>query len=599
MRSSFQGFCSNFGSASWSRDESTSHPKSPVVSRLAAGMIIAVLLLVSAEASVATAGTPRAQDPAVETLVAPTRTTATRFASEVFQRQTCENRIGYLFRNQPKKNCKWVRRRARRRCGKKDKGNGGILVAEACPSSCDLRCKCRNFKRRFEFHGRSTRCKKIATTDCNAEHDDGRTVADICPKQCGDCYKHRSKEWIQAGPAIDAGSLSSPDQSWSAAMSADGTTVAIVADRGPEGNRVGHVRVYKYSGGGAWKQIGPDIVGEAAGDESGSSLSVSADGTTVAVGAPFNNGRNGDVSGHVRVFGYADDAWKQIGPDIDGERSLDLSGISVSVSADGRIVAIGAPDNDGINGEDEDSGHVRVFKNKSGAWEQIGSDIDGEAALDWSGGRVSVSADGTRVAIGAPFNVGKHGVCSGHVRVYEYAGVDDAWKQIGQDIDGEAAYDYSGYVSMSADGTRVAIGATDNDGNGENKNAGHVRVYEYGSYDEAWSQVGWDIEGEAASDYSGVPISISVDGTRIAIGTPWNDGVGENSGHVRVYENAGNDAGWKQIGSDVDGEGAREYSGWHVSLSGDGSRLMVASAPDNGGHPKIRFRVYDLESKPE
>jgi len=48
--------------------------------------------------------------------------------------------------------------------------------------------------------------------------------------------------------------------------------------------------------------------------------------------------------------------------------------------------------------------------------------------------------------------------------------------QLGEDIDGEAAEDGSGSVSLSADGKWVAIGASLNDGNGSD--TGHVRVYE-------------------------------------------------------------------------------------------------------------------------
>ena len=51
--------------------------------------------------------------------------------------------------------------------------------------------------------------------------------------------------------------------------------------------------------------------------------------------------------------------WRQLGGDIDGEAANDFSGSSVSLSSNGNIVAIGAPLNDG-NGTD--SGHVRVFK---------------------------------------------------------------------------------------------------------------------------------------------------------------------------------------------------------------------------------------------
>jgi hypothetical protein len=117
------------------------------------------------------------------------------------------------------------------------------------------------------------------------------------------------------------------------------------------------------------------------------------------------------------------------------------------------------------------------------------------------------------------------------VRVYGLTG--GAWVQVGSDIDGEADSDQSGYsVSLSSDGSRVAIGAKYNDGVGDN--AGHVRVYDLTG--GAWVQVGSDIDGEAAEDYSGVPVSLSADGSRVAIGAPFNDGTGTNAGHVRVHE---------------------------------------------------------------
>lgn len=37
-----------------------------------------------------------------------------------------------------------------------------------------------------------------------------------------------------------------------------------------------------------------------------------------------------------------------------------------------------------------------------------------------------------------------------------------------------------------------------------------------------WSQVGGDINGEAAEDSSGRPVSFSSDGSRVAIGAPYN-----------------------------------------------------------------------------
>ena len=35
---------------------------------------------------------------------------------------------------------------------------------------------------------------------------------------------------------------------------------------------------------------------------------------------------------------------------------------------------------------------------------------------------------------------------------------------------------------------------------------------------------------------SGRSVSLSSDGSRVAIGAPYNDGNGSNSGHVRIYE---------------------------------------------------------------
>ena len=162
----------------------------------------------------------------------------------------------------------------------------------------------------------------------------------------------------------------------------------------------------------------------------------------------------------------------------------------------------------------------------------MGSDIDGEAAGDFSGFSVSISSDGTIVAIGADNNDG-NGTNSGHVRIYEWNSGSSSWDKKGSDIDGEAAADYSGQsVSISSDGTIVAIGANGNDGNGNA--AGHVRIYEWNG--SAWIQRGNDIDGEAANDNSGRSVSLSSDGTIVAIGAYGNDGNGNAAGHVRVYE---------------------------------------------------------------
>ena len=370
----------------------------------------------------------------------------------------------------------------------------------------------------------------------------------------------------------------------SVSLSSDGSIVAIGAaqNNGNGTDDAGHVRVYQNVSG-VWTQIGSDINGEADVDLSGVCVSLSSDGSIVDIGANANDG-NGNLSGHVRVYQNVSGVWTQIGSDINGEAAYDQSGESVSLSSDGSIVAIGARCNAG-NGTD--SGHVRVYKNISGVWTQIGADINGEAAGDYSGYSVSLSSDGSIVAIGAYQNDG-NGSNSGHVRVYQ--NVSGVWTKIGADINGEAANDNSGRsVSLSSDGSIVAIGARLNDGNGTD--SGHVRVYR--NISGVWTQIGADINGEAANDYSGHSVSLSSDGSIVAIGAYQNDGNGSDSGHVRVYQNIS--GVWTKIGSDINGEAAGDYCGYGISLSSNGSILAAGSNySDGNGTNSGQVRIFNL-----
>ena len=126
---------------------------------------------------------------------------------------------------------------------------------------------------------------------------------------------------------------------------------------------------------------------------------------------------------------------------------------SVSLSADGSVVAIGASGNDG-NGID--AGHVRLYAWDGSSWVQRGSDIDGEAADDIAAGRSRYPRTARWWRSGLIATT-VHGSNAGHVRLYAWNG--SSWVQRGSDIDGEAADDLSGYsVSLSADGSWWRLG---------------------------------------------------------------------------------------------------------------------------------------------
>jgi len=527
--------------------------------------------------------------------------------------------------------------------------------------------------------------------------------------------------WSQFGGDID-GEAASDQSGYSVSLSSDGSVVAIGA-WGNDGTATdaGHVRVYSLNcaepcGAGkepdgssctdcptgkynyvsdatcktcplglvynksavSWSQFGGDIDGEAAGDNSGYSVSLSSDGSTMAIGAPFNGGTDSNA-GHVRVYSYSDSGYS-----ITTEGTCD-TWITNAEECEEALTSLGYNFVDARSLPQHPKGciylpeqHWSYFNTAGlddctakgygcickGDWSQLGGDIDGEAADDKSGWSVSLSSDGSVVAIGAQYNDGA-GTSAGHVRVYSYSdsgytiktegtcdtwittlgeceaaaaalglsdltavaqgwGTDNppgcfqdgsssllyfntdasspahcttfakcickgGWSQIGGDLDGEAAGDYSGTaVSLSADGTRMAIGAKYNDGSGTD--AGHVRVYSY-SDSGGWSQIGGDLDGEAASDISGHSVSLSSDGSVVAIGVPGKYGTANNAGHVRVYSYS--DSGsWSQLGGDLDGEAADDQSGHSVSLSSDGSVVAIGApyadgTDSNAGHVRV------------
>lgn len=321
-------------------------------------------------------------------------------------------------------------------------------------------------------------------------------------------------------------------------------------------------------------QLGSDLDGEAQGDYFGSALSLSSDGQFLAVGADQNDGGGMDA-GHVRVFQKSGSTWVQRGGDIDSPSGGDYFGTSVAISDDGNRVVIGSKYSN-VNGGA--SGHASVFSYNGSSWSQLGTDIDGEAAFDYAGYAVDMSDDGNTIAIGATHNDGSGNQDCGHARVYSYSGGN--WVQKGGDIDGEASLDNSGWsVSLSSDGSRIAIGAYKNQANG--MDAGHVRVYTFTSGN--WAQVGADIDG-GVDDRFGWDVALSDDGYTVVVGATHNtNAVGYQAGVTRVYKLVG--GSWTQLGQDLVGESLVDWFGYSVAISGDGTVIASGAIRNDGTGP--------------
>ena len=334
------------------------------------------------------------------------------------------------------------------------------------------------------------------------------------------------------------------------------------------------------------KQLGGTIVGTNPSDDSGYSVAMSPDGTTIAIGEPKyelqvdTSPEDGVIDnpnqnkGRVRVFKLISGTWTQLGGDIIGTTDGGLLGTSVSLSETGTALAVGIPTTD----------TTRVYQYNSGtnAWTQLGSDIVGTASSK-AGTSVSLSGNGTHVAIGGPEYSEVGFTNRGRVQVWGYT-IGPGWQQVGLNIDGAGAGDFSGkVVSLSNPVTEyvVAIGSP-----GHQSSRGHVRTFAYSG--TAWTQRGADLDGTATGDEFGTSIDLSKNGSYLIAGAPKNDDGGSNAGHARVFFYNTTTSAWIQIGPNINGSIVDEQSGTSVSVSNTGTRVAVGTPLAN------RSRAYNF-----
>lgn len=343
-------------------------------------------------------------------------------------------------------------------------------------------------------------------------------------------------------------------------VSLDGTTLAVVGTK---------VSVYRNSGN-SWVKAGDDL--------DGFSVSISEDGNIIAVG-DFTNDDSAEDAGSVTIYEFLSDNWVQKGNIIYGDTAGDESGKSISLSNNGQIIAIGSPGFDDLSAQNV--GQVRIFEYGSGTnqWEQLGYYIGSLFAdSDFSEG-LSLSGDGNRIIIGAP----KYSLDSyvyGLVQIYE--NVSGVWTSMDFQfyeggLLGSINDELGTGVAISNDGNTVVIGIRRHDSTASaNDDIGRVDIYEFDTSESEWIKTG-EIEGEEEDGLFGDEVSISADGSIIAVSTPYGDSNSiEDTGHVKIYKN--NSGTWNQIGNTIYGDLEGESFGFKASLSGN-ANLIAISAP--------------------
>ncbi len=424
---------------------------------------------------------------------------------------------------------------------------------------------------------------------------------------------------------VKASNTGANDQfGFSMALSEDGGTLAVGApfeDSDPSGpedglNNSGAVYIYTRTALGKWeRQARLKASNASADDQFGHRVVLSADGDTLAVGTPYESDGLAE-SGAVYVFRRDEGTWterQKLKAANAGEN--DWFGWSVALSADGTVLATGAPFEGDLPPADpaRNSGAVYVFADNGTTWLQESYlKAPDPRSNDQFGLALDLSADGRVLVVGAPLeSVGASN--SGAVYVYEFDG--NSW---GAPVYVKAPNadpgDWFGYsVALSGDGSVLVVGAPYEDSaaigidgdQASNAAPGSGAVYVY--VRNAVGQWGRDVYLKASNaggtvvstnpnlgDVFGFAIALADDGDVLVVGAYAEDsaatGIGgdqlnngvRNSGAAYVFRRV--DGGWvqqayvKAPNPDVD-----DVFGDNLALSGDGAVLAVGAPYEDGG----------------
>lgn len=304
----------------------------------------------------------------------------------------------------------------------------------------------------------------------------------------------------------------------------------------------------------------------------GSSVSLSKDGSFMAIGATQSLNSEFEATGAVYLFSMVNGT-PSLNQMINGTAPNGEFGNAIALSSDGSRIVIGS------RSESEQSGAVRVYERNisSISWEQVGDVISNQNELARSGWSVAISGDGNVIAVGAPTTEG--GTVSCFQLETSEEGVGPSWTPLGSVIEGSPGETVGYSIALSNDGFILAVGAPKAANLLGSPNAGKAVVY---SYDDDWTPHAPELYGEAAEDIDGTAVAISQDGSVLVTGAKGQDGNGgswSNSGYCRVYEFV-EGIGYELIYT-IPGENPEERMGSFVAISPDGSAVACGGTEGN------------------
>lgn len=329
----------------------------------------------------------------------------------------------------------------------------------------------------------------------------------------------------------------------------------------------------------------------------GAATAVSADGTLVAVGAP---GTKPDQEGFFYTYLKSPNGWKtdkEIYPTLFGYSGGKgwRWGIDIDMSGrSGKTILVGAP---GENG----SGRARYFIQPPGGWSSLSEDNlqSGYVGLgqarngDEFGRSVSISRDDSRIAIGAP---GRNGSRGG---IYVFQKPDGGWlntrKLTALEFSDSQPGDRVGQsVAISNDGSIIAVGAPGADGGKGEIYVITNLVTASGAYQGKSDII--NLENVEGCEGLGISVDISGDGKTIAAGAMGSP----RNGTVQVYRSKSGDWTDAEVIETLSGkldDTAQKTCllGFDLALTDDGNALLIGVPNFNNGKGTMTWS--DLREK--
>jgi hypothetical protein len=365
------------------------------------------------------------------------------------------------------------------------------------------------------------------------------------------------------------------EQGTSVALSANGSTAIVGAEN--DNNGAGSSYVYTYSAG-VWTQQ-TKLVGT--GEYylnygmQGSSVALSADGNTAMVGGFLDGSTYVNTSGFIWFFTRTGTTWTQQGTKLSGTGAVIVpmgavyQGYSVSLSADGNTAIEGGPNDNGGQGA------AWIFTRSAGVWSQVGSKLVGTGGGNAQGHSVAMSSDGNTALVGSS---------SGSGGAYVYTRSGNNWTQQGNELTVSGSGALGASVALSADGNTALLGAP----------SGVGGAWVFTRSGSTWSQFGTEFTFPGglgnSTEAAGSAVALSADGNTAVVGASGNGNISDVEGGTWVFTRSGsnfvNQGGFiLGGGNNFTSNGAQGSS---VALSSTGTTALVG-APTNNINTGLAF----------